>query len=63
MPRWPVTWVHFDRWLALFRQTAEEVCPPEGAAHVILRAERIARSLHMAVEDTARGARAAPALR
>lgn len=59
----PVTWVHFDRWLALFRQTAEEVCPPEGAAHVILRAERIARSLHMAVEDTARGAGAAPALR
>ena len=50
----PVNWAHFDRWLALFRQTADEVCPPEGAAHVIERAERIARSLHMAVEETAR---------
>ncbi|MCC0062789.1 MAG: group III truncated hemoglobin [Defluviimonas sp.] len=46
----PVDWNHFDRWLTLFRQTATETCPPEGAAHVIERAERIARSLHMAVE-------------
>lgn len=59
----PVGWAHFERWLALFRETAAEVCPPEGAAHVIERAERIARSLHMAVEDTARGAARAPALR
>ena len=59
----PVTWAHFDRWLALFRETAREVCPPEGAAHVIERAERIARSLYMAVEVTSRGAGAAPALR
>ena len=58
----PVTWAHFDRWLALFRDTAHEVCPSEGASHVIERAERIARSLHMAVEDTARDA-AAPSLR
>ena len=53
----------FDRWLDLFRQTATEVCPPAGAAHVIERAERIARSLHMAVEDTARGAGMTPSLR
>lgn len=53
----PVTWAHFDRWLALFRQTADEVCSPEGAAHVNERAERIARSLHLAVEETTRGAR------
>ena len=46
----PVDWNHFDRWLTLFRQTATETCPPEGAAHVIERAERIARSLHMAVD-------------
>ena len=59
----PVTWAHFDRWLDLFRQTATEVCPPAGAAHVIERAERIARSLHMAVEDTARGAGMTPSLR
>lgn len=47
----PVDWDHFERWLTLFRETATETCPPEGAAHVIERAERIARSLHMAVED------------
>ena len=47
----PVQWEHFERWLDLFRQTAGENCPPEGAAHVIERAERIARSLHRAVED------------
>lgn len=44
----PVTWQHYERWLALFRATAREMCPPEGAAHVIERAERIARSLHAA---------------
>lgn len=47
----PVGWEHFARWLDLFRETARETCPPEGAALVIDRAERIARSLHMAVED------------
>ena len=46
----PVEWKHFERWLRLFRETAAETCPPEGAAHVIERAERVARSLHMAVE-------------
>ena len=59
--RLPVDWSHFERWLALFRETAHEVCPPEGAGHVIERAERIARSLRMAVEDA--GARAVPSLR
>lgn len=47
----PVTKAHFDRWLALFGETAHEVCTPEGADHVIIRAERIARSLLIAVED------------
>ena len=46
----PIEWEHFERWLTLFRETAEETCPGEGAAHVITAAERIARSLHMAVE-------------
>ena len=50
----PVNWAHFERWLALFRDTAAQVCTPAGAAHVIERAERIARSLNMAVEDAAR---------
>ncbi len=52
----PVTWSHFERWLDLFRCTAREICPPAGAAHVIDRAERIARSLHIAVQE----AQAAP---
>jgi hemoglobin len=60
----PVGWAHFERWLALFRETAWETCAPEGAAHVIERAERIARSLHLAVEDAARtDADAVPVLR
>ena len=50
----PIDWEHFERWLALFRETAAETCPAEGAAHVITAAERIARSLHMAVEGAAR---------
>src|SRR5690606_23893302 len=36
--------VHFQRWLALFRATAAEVCPPGAAALFVDRAERIARS-------------------
>ena len=55
----PVGWTHFERWLELFRETAHETCPPEGAEHVIARAERIAQSLHMSV-DAARGS---PSLR
>lgn len=50
----PVQWAHFERWLALFRETAQEVCTPAGAAHVTERAERIARSLNFAIEDAAR---------
>jgi hemoglobin len=50
----PVERAHFDRWLDLFRETAHQVCPPEGAVWVIERAERIASSIHMNVMD-ARG--------
>jgi hemoglobin len=51
----PVGWGDFERWLRLFRETAGEVCPPEGAAHLVERAERIAQSLHMAIEDARPG--------
>lgn len=44
----PINWTHFERWLVLFRQTAMDSLPPDGAAHLIERAERIARSLHVA---------------
>ncbi|MDN5567177.1 MAG: group III truncated hemoglobin [Paracoccus sp. (in: a-proteobacteria)] len=59
----PVTWSHFERWLTLFRETAIETCSPAGAAHVIERAERIARSLNMAVEGAQSASDAAPILR
>ncbi len=48
----PVGGEHFDRWLDLFRATAETVCPPEAAAFFIQRANRIARSLEMGIAVT-----------
>ena len=41
---------HFARWLHLFRQTAQEVCPPDAAALFVAKSEMIAQSLqlHMA---------------
>lgn len=38
---------HFERWLALFRETARETCPPGAAEIFIERAERIAASLQL----------------
>lgn len=40
---------HFARWLALFEATATECCSPAGAAHLIERARRIARSLELSL--------------
>ena len=45
----PVDAAHFDRWLALFEETAHEVCPPRAAAHFIERAHRIAESLELGI--------------
>lgn len=59
----PIKGAHFERWLELFREAAHEVCTPAGAAHVTLRAERIARSLHIAVEEAHAAPDAIPALR
>ena len=39
----------FDRWLALWRETAAEELAPDDAAAVINRAERIAESLKLAL--------------
>jgi hemoglobin len=38
---------HFDRWIALFEATANELCPPQAAAHFIERARRIADSFEL----------------
>ena len=32
---------HFQRWLTLFRETAEDICPPHVAVLFVDRAERI----------------------
>ena len=40
---------HFDRWLALFEQTAREVCSPGAAERFIERARRVAESLELGV--------------
>ena len=41
---------HFERWLAIFRETAHELTPPPAAAHFIEHAERIGASLQAAVQ-------------
>jgi hemoglobin len=45
----PVDGRHFDRWLALFCEAAEELCPPAAAAHFVERAQRIAESLEAGI--------------
>jgi hemoglobin len=45
----PIDAAHFDRWLALFEETASAVCPAEAAAHFVERARRIAASLELGV--------------
>jgi hemoglobin len=40
---------HFDRWLALFEETAREVCRPAAAERFIDRARRVAESLELGV--------------
>lgn len=38
---------HFARWLALFRQTAIEVCPPDAAALFVGKSQMIGESLRL----------------
>lgn len=38
---------HFMRWLRLFRETAEDLCPPDIAALFTVRSERIGNSFRM----------------
>jgi hemoglobin len=45
----PLEPLHFARWLVLFEQTARRVCTPEGAAYLVEKAQRIARSLELGV--------------
>jgi hemoglobin len=43
---------HFDRWLALFAQTAHDVCPPAAAERFILLSRRIAESLELGIANS-----------
>ena len=45
---------HFARWLHLFRQTAEALCPPAAAALFVAKSEIIAQSLQLGIA-TSRG--------
>ncbi|MBV8839013.1 MAG: group III truncated hemoglobin [Alphaproteobacteria bacterium] len=47
--RLPVDATHFDRWLALFEDTARDICPPVAAEHFIERAQRIGESLELGI--------------
>ncbi|MGB7976058.1 MAG: group III truncated hemoglobin [Roseiarcus sp.] len=40
---------HFDRWLALFGETARDVCPAAASERFIDRAHRVAESLELGV--------------
>lgn len=40
---------HFARWLHLFRQTADEVCPKDAAALFARKAEMIGESLQLGI--------------
>jgi len=45
----PVDAAHFDHWLALFEETAREVCPPDVADQFLARARQIAESLELGI--------------
>ena len=45
----PIASEHFDRWIAMFEATANELCPPQAASHFIERARRIADSLELGI--------------
>ncbi len=46
-----VTATHFDRWLALFEETAVETCPPAAAQRFVERAHSIAQSLELGMAN------------
>ena len=47
----PVDAEHFDRWLALFEETAGALCTPLAARHFVTRARNIAESLELGVAN------------
>ena len=53
---------HFARWLHLFDQTVNEICPPAAAALFVTKSEMIASSLQLGIANARlRTTAAAPA--
>ena len=50
----PVDAGHFDRWLALFVETANDLCPPPAAELFVAKARLIAESIELGIA-TSRG--------
>jgi hemoglobin len=48
----PIDARHFDRWLALFAETARDVCPQASAERFILLSRRIAGSLELGLASS-----------
>ena len=47
----PIDARHFDRWLALWSETARELCPAPAAERFIALAQRVGESLELGVAD------------
>jgi hemoglobin len=58
----PISGAHFDRWLALFSATVDEICTPAAAAEFKGKAQQIAASLELGVASY-RGLALAPSER
>ena len=52
---------HFARWLHLFRQAAERLCPTDAAALFVAKSEMIAQSLQLGIAAARGELPAAPA--
>ena len=50
----PIDSRHFDRWLALFEQSARDLCPAAAADHFVMLSRRVGESLELGVAS-ARG--------
>jgi hemoglobin len=48
----PIDDGHFDRWLALFYETAQEVCPPRAAERFTLLSRRIGETLKLGLAQS-----------
>jgi hemoglobin len=48
----PIDALHFDRLLAIFTETARDVCPPAAAERFILLSHRVGESLELGIANS-----------